>query len=176
MRFYNINIDPKILGTIKKALNFEKMLFSDENQNWKMSLAKGSRTVAWCHGASEILLNRILLKKFGYPDNNLLRDIDVAVNTTIEKGFGSSHILCHGDTGNLGILYQVADVLEDEELKKYCDFTFIELYNKYIKYNWDKNAYRTVNIYGLMVGLAGLGYSLLKYGCKYDIPDVLWLE
>ncbi|PFJ06662.1 hypothetical protein COD67_03990 [Bacillus cereus] len=176
IRFYNINKDPKILETIKKALNFEKMLFSDENQNWKMSLAKGSRTVAWCHGASGILLNRILLRKFGYPDNNLLRDIDVAVNTTIEKGFGSSHILCHGDTGNLGILYQVADVLEDEELKKYCDFTFTELYNKYIKYNWDKNAYRTVNIYGLMVGLAGLGYSLLKYGCKYDIPDVLWLE
>lgn len=176
IRLYQINKDERILKTIQKALNFENSLFSNEKQNWKTNFAKEAKSVAWCHGASGILLNRGLLQKFGYVDNQIANDLNIALGTSIEKGFGTSNILCHGITGNLAIFYEIADILNDQSLKNRCDTTYLNLYNNYIKDNWDKNSFRSVNVYGLMIGLSGIGYSLLKYGCEYDMPNVLWLE
>lgn len=176
IRLYQINRDVRILDVVKKAVDFENSLYSTETKNWKTNFSKEANSLAWCHGAPGILLNRGLLKKFGYEDDQTLRDLENALSTSIEKGFSESHILCHGATGNLGIIYQIADILNDQALKNRCDTTFVNFYNKYLKNNWDKNAFRSVNIYGLMIGLAGIGYYLLKYGCEHDMPDILWLE
>lgn len=176
IRLYQINKDERILETIRKAINFENSLFSNERKNWKTNFSKEAKSIAWCHGASGILLNRGLLQKFGYEDNRIAHDLNIALSTSIKKGFGTSNILCHGTTGNLAILYEIADILNDQDLKNQCDSTFLNLYNNYIKNNWNKNSFRSVNVYGLMIGLSGIGYSLLKVGCEYDIPNVLWLE
>lgn len=177
IRYYSHSKDPRIHKIINGTLRFESHLFSSETNNWKLSIQDNAKSVAWCHGASGILLNRSLLLKYGYENKeDIMTDIKYALETVIEHGFGFNYILCHGDTGNLSSIYQLAEVMNDEELKKYCDSTLDSLFNKYVKNNWDQNTFRSANMYGLMIGLAGLGYFMLKYGCNQDMPNLLWLE
>jgi lantibiotic modifying enzyme len=50
---------------------------------------------AWCHGAPGIGFSR--LKSLGHLDNPEIREeIDTALVTTLEQGFGHDHSLCHG--------------------------------------------------------------------------------
>ncbi|WP_317949334.1 type 2 lanthipeptide synthetase LanM family protein, partial [Rossellomorea marisflavi] len=176
-RYNKYKRDPEIESVIKGALEYESSLFSSENGNWKTNLNRKSRAVAWCHGASGILLSRSILLKYGYQfEEHVIRDMNHALQTTIEKGFGLSYILCHGDSGNLSTLYQIADVTNNQDLRNKCDDFVENLYENFVKTKWKNNAFRSVNIYGLMIGLSGLGYFLLKYGYEENMQDILWLE
>lgn len=177
-RFYKYNKDSEIEEVIKGALEFESTLFSPKDRNWKMNIDRNAHAVAWCHGAPGILLNRSILLKYGFDVNpTIIKDIEYALKTTMDVGFSAStYILCHGDTGNLGAIYQLADATNNEELKNKCDSFLENLFDNYIINHWDDNVFRSVNIYGLMTGLSGLGYFLLKYGCNEEMQDVLWLE
>ncbi|MFP9131269.1 type 2 lanthipeptide synthetase LanM family protein [Niallia sp. BSM11] len=177
-RYYKYNRDPEIEEVIKSAIEFENSLFSTKENNWKMNIDKHAHAIAWCHGAPGILLNRAILLKHGFEVTpTISKDIEHALHSTMNLGFGAAtYVLCHGDTGNLGAIYQLAAATNDEELRNKCDSFLENLFNNYIIDNWDDNVFRSVNIYGLMTGLSGLGYFLLKYGCKEEMQDVLWLE
>jgi type 2 lantibiotic biosynthesis protein LanM len=176
-RYYKYKKDPKVKEVIKGALEFESTMFSHENNNWKMNIDRDSLAVAWCHGAPGILLNRSILLKYGFEVSpSITKDIERALRTTMDKGFGHTYVMCHGDIGNLGVLYQLAATTNNKVLKNSCDSVLENYFENYVATHWDDNAFRSVNIYGLMIGIAGLGYYLLKYGCQEKMQDILWLE
>lgn len=176
VRLYKVNKNEKIKETIKKTLTFEDSLFSPNQNNWKTNFSKEAKSLAWCHGASGMLLNRGLLYKFGFEDQKIMNDLEIALDTTLNQGLISGYTFCHGIPGNLAIIYEIANIREDTALKDRCDAIFANVYESYIKEHWNQNAFRSVNIYGLMIGLAGIGYFLLKYGYDSNLPNILWLE
>ena len=88
------------------ALSYERSLFSAAARNWPdlrdhkllglaVSDKKENFMVAWCHGSPGIGFSR--LKSLGDLDNSEIREeIDTALVTTLEQGFGHDHSLCHG--------------------------------------------------------------------------------
>lgn len=176
MRLYNINKNEEILSLVEKSLSFERSMLNGEGTNWYINLNQQSSSLAWCHGAPGILLNRILLKKFGYDDEFLDQEIKIALTTTIENGFNLNNTLCHGDLGNLFILEYAAKILSDKKLEKRCKLTYEKFFKDYLLKSWDKGMFRRFENYGLMIGLSGVGYSILQNVTNHNLPNVLWLE
>jgi len=176
MRLYAINKNPNILKMVEKSLNYERLMFSAKDENWYINAANDATSIGWCHGAPGILLNRLILKQNNYYDDFIDHEIQIALSTTIKLGFGNNDTLCHGDLGNLDILQYAADILGDSFLKNRCLNTYNEIYTDFINEDWNEGYFRSICIYGLMVGLSGYGYSILKNGSDLSMPGILWLE
>lgn len=132
-------------------------------------------SVAWCYGAPGIALAR--LRCLEHLDTPRIReDLEVAVATTVEQGFGRNHSLCHGDLGNLDVLMQAAVTRRDEELAHTCvrvlSMTLASI---------DADGLRCgvplgVESPSLMNGLAGIGFGLLRAAHPERVPSVLGLD
>ena len=69
---------------------------------------------AWCHGAPGIGLARLC--SLQHLDDAAIRaEIGTALQTTLAQGFGGNHSLCHGDLGNLELLLQASEMLDDPQ-------------------------------------------------------------
>jgi type 2 lantibiotic biosynthesis protein LanM len=170
------------------AMRYERSLFSPEQQNWpdlRTPHPAGAvpepggpfplSMTAWCHGAPGIGLGR--LASLRYLDEPEMREeITVALATTIERGFGFNHSLCHGDLGNLETVLLASRVLHtsffDEHLKRLTAM---------IVESMQCNGWRTgtplgVQTPGFMTGLAGIGYQCLRLAAPAHVPSVLLLE
>ncbi|PWX39054.1 hypothetical protein CYK89_01385 [Clostridium perfringens] len=159
---------------IEKVLNYENSLFNNKERNWYRDSDKDMISLGWCHGVSGILLSKLLLIKNGF--NHLVdkEKLNIAIDTTISKSFGNNPCLCHGDLGNLEIIYFLSRIFNDKSLEKKCETGFSWIVENIIKNRWKGTSYRGVETFGLMIGLTGFGYALLKF-CNFDdIPSVLY--
>jgi type 2 lantibiotic biosynthesis protein LanM len=103
------------------AIAYERSLFSPEAGNWPDIREQVTQTAnegqqvfltGWCHGAPGVGLAR--LRTLGHLDDTAVRaEIQTALRTTLSRGFGLNHSLCHGDLGNLELLLQASWVLDD---------------------------------------------------------------
>lgn len=165
----------------RQALEYERHLFSPANSNWP-DLRNTVQTdpnilpfhVDWCHGAPGIGLSRLSITKF-LNDGTIQSEIVAALKTTIAKGFGRNHSLCHGDFGNLEFLIEAALLNYKKSTR---DMRRIGLA---ICYDITKRGYRCGNLIGaetpgLMTGLAGIGFGLLRFAKPDVIPSILLLE
>ncbi|WP_368650816.1 type 2 lanthipeptide synthetase LanM family protein [Bacillus inaquosorum] len=174
IQLYSVFKDELILHLITSSLKFERHLYSDEQKNWYIQSSKNNLSNGWCHGAPGILLNRMILKANGYHDESIDTEIEIAIKTTIKNGFGNNLTLCHGDFGNLLILDFTADVLADSVLKKYCENTYVQMLDeikRIIDNPRDPNKY----LLGLMIGLSGYGYFILKK-LNSNVKNIMFLE
>ena len=168
--------------TADAAIAYERTLFDPDTANWRdlrgvngplAETAKSSMT-AWCHGAAGIGLARLAA---GEPlDNERRREIDTALSTTIREGFGNNHSLCHGDAGNMELLLEAARVLGEERWEREA-----LLIANGIAESISRNQYRCatpchVESPGLMTGLAGIGYGLLRSAKPDRVSSVLTLQ
>ena len=162
----------------ESAIAYERAVFSPANGNWP-DLRTPSGDIfgtAWCHGAPGIGLARLCSPAtLGNPQ--IADEIEIALNTTVSKGFGKTHIICHGDLGNVDILLQASRVLKKPTRWKQIAY---EQAN-YIANSAPDGAWRFENIVnvdppGLMTGLAGVGYVLLRLADASRIPCLLALE
>ena len=169
-----------------EAIVYEKSLFSASAGNWqdlreferavlKNSQNKVRYTTSWCHGAPGIGLAR--LRSLPYLDNAEIRaEINIALNTTLKDGFGGNHSLCHGDLGNLELLLQASQSLNDSaRLSQVRHLTSIIL-KDLEQHGWLCGVPMKVETPGLMTGLAGIGYELLRLSNPIGIPSILMLE
>jgi type 2 lantibiotic biosynthesis protein LanM len=166
--------DRRFLRAARRALAYEEQHFDAAAGNWPdlrdEAQATGSSSVAWCHGAPGAGLARLMLRGHGLDDRELDAGVAVAVSTTERQGFGQTHCLCHGDLGNAELLQLAGDrsgalrrakaVLDDEQ-------TFGR---------WRTGATNGAEAPGLMTGLAGIGYGLLRLADPCSVPSVLVLE
>ena len=113
------------------TIDYERGLFSSEAGNWPDLRVFGMPpeqapeaplrySTSWCYGAPGIGLGR--LRCLPHLHDPMLRtEIDTAVRTTRARGFGFSHILCHGDLGNLELLLEAAQACPESPWRAEVD-------------------------------------------------------
>jgi len=135
--------------------------------------------MAWCYGAPGIALSRLRALRHvaaGRPEREPLeRELADALRLTADRGFGQSHCLCHGDLGNLDVLLEAARQLGGPERA-----TEAERLTGVVLAGIERDGPRCgtrggVESPGLMNGLAGIGYGLLRLAAPDRVPSVLAL-
>ncbi len=100
----------------------------------------------------------------------------MALRTTLAQGFGGNHSLCHGDLGNLELLLQASQVLPDPQWKAQTERIASAILESIDQHGWLCGVPLGVETPGLMTGLAGIGYGLLRLAEPERVPSVLTLE
>lgn len=161
---------------LAEGLKWMNSMYSVEDKNWYKDSDKCGVSYGWCHGASGILLGYTLIEKYcpGFMDNQTY--VKYAKDITLRYGFGQNATLCHGDLGNLEILKLYGEVFSDKEcLEIYQSGIPWEFENVVLK-RWKGKSFRGRELVGLMVGLAGYGYSIIQYLLSDQSSCVLYLE
>jgi type 2 lantibiotic biosynthesis protein LanM len=179
--------DAGYLDAAEAAARFERHWFSPRVRNWpdlraipeleELADPADGRVYlnTWCHGAPGIGLGRASLLMAGCLDDDLRTDLVRAVESTLARGFGGSHSLCHGDLGNLETLLAAAGVLVDPDLHASILERRAAVFNSVL----DGPVCGTphgLEVPGLMTGLAGIGYGLLRAVDPSRVPNVLLLH
>jgi type 2 lantibiotic biosynthesis protein LanM len=129
---------------------------------------------AWCHGAAGIALAR--LGMLGILDDAATQgEIESAIAAVMALGFGDNHSLCHGDMGNLEILSRAQERLPTPELAAHIGRITDQALRNIQSEGWVCGIPLDVESPGLMTGLAGIGYGLLRLAAPSRIPSVLML-
>lgn len=185
LRLYGRTGDERFRAAAIAGMEHERALFSEIEQNWPDLRAGADLGVdssdgqhymlAWCHGAPGIGLARIAGLPF-VDDADVRREIDVAVCSTLERGFGENHSLCHGDLGNVELLFAAARVHGDAELEERAGQIAGGIADNIRRDGWLFGLPGSIETPGLMAGLAGVGYGLARLARPEAFPDVLTLE
>ncbi len=168
----------------EQAIAYERGLFVPELGNWrdKRQEAEEARAkeapdalpVTWCHGAPGVVLGRSLVLSH-IDDPRLREEITIGAETTMHRGFGLSHCLCHGDLGNADVLYVASDAV-NEPLWKDAALERVRAILPDLKAGyWRCGLPERVEGPSLMTGLAGIGYQLLRLSAPERHPSVLCL-
>jgi lantibiotic modifying enzyme len=164
---------------------YERSLFSVKSGNWpdlrvpepdprQMSAEKSAFPVAWCHGAPGIGLARLRCRRL-LDDPHLDAEVETALRTTMSSGFGFNHCLCHGDMGNLELLVAAAQTWPGSSWGKEAERLTAGILNTISREGWLCGNPLAVESPGLMTGLAGIGYGLLRCAEPARVPSVLSL-
>ena len=130
--------------------------------------------IAWCHGAPGVGLGR--LASLSHCDDPIIRlEIDTALDATLKRGFGLNHSLCHGDLGNADLLVEAAVKLDSEFWRERVRSLAGVILESINSNGWLCGVPRGVETPGLMTGLAGIGYGLLRLAEPESVPSVLVL-
>lgn len=169
------------------AIAYERSVFSPQEQNWPDLRAinfRGSGSpaseqgqyflVTWCHGAPGIGLAR--LASLSYIDDETIRqEIAIALKTTLTNGFGLNHSLCHGDLGSLEVLLTASQILPDPWYREQVNHLAAMILDSIDTYGYSTGVPLGVEVPGLMTGVSGIGYELLRLAEPEQIPSVLLL-
>jgi lantibiotic modifying enzyme len=109
-------------------------------------------------------------------DAEVRGEIDVAVRSTLAGGFGENHSLCHGDLGNLELLFAAARLGNDPELEERAWRTAGGIADNIRNDGWLFGLPGSIETPGLMAGLAGVGYGLARLARPDLFPNVLTLD
>jgi type 2 lantibiotic biosynthesis protein LanM len=165
----------------REALRYERSWFSREHGNWpdlRESRETGGERVffhAWCHGAPGIGLGRVGLLSC-LDDPEMPAEIRTAVGSTLTEGFGFNHCLCHGDLGNLELVREAGAALEDEALTAEAGRLAARILTQIETTGPRCGASTKTEVPGLLTGLAGIGYGLLRAADPGHVPSVLLLK
>ncbi len=177
-----ISDDSRYASLASAAVDYERGLFLPEVGNWpdlRDADDPGETTpgfvTAWCHGAPGIGLARLnTLRR--HEDSATRTEVEAAVRTTITYGVGRNHSLCHGDLGNLELLLQVSQLPHSSHYSSQLDRLAARVLMDIQQNGWICGVPQGVESPGLMTGLAGIGYGLLRLADPTRVPSVLTLE
>ncbi|HEX2222965.1 MAG TPA: type 2 lanthipeptide synthetase LanM family protein, partial [Thermoanaerobaculia bacterium] len=165
------------------GLEYERSLYRPDQRNWPDLRGDATRAGAgeppsmwaWCHGAPGVGLGRIA--GLPYLDDATVRaEVEAAVESTIENGFGSNHSLCHGDLGNLEVVTLGAERLGRPDWSERAGRLAGGILESIREHGWRFGLPGRIEPPGMMVGLAGIGYGLLRLAAPERVPSVLILE
>jgi len=173
-------------GVALEAMEYERSLFSPGERNWPdlretQDATKGDNSdrepflVAWCHGATGIGLSRLHMLDH-FDDSAIRSEIDAAVHTTFDWGVGDNQSLCHGALGNLDFLLQAGRLLGDRDIAVSASGMTRAVLDDIASHGWKCGLPLSAESPGLMTGLAGIGYGLLRIADPSRIPSVLLLD
>jgi type 2 lantibiotic biosynthesis protein LanM len=167
------------------AIAYERSLFSPEAGNWpdlrdcpnpdRPNEKKFTFTTAWCHGAPGIGLGRLCSLQH-IEDATARAEVAIALKTTLAEGFGSNHSLCHGDLGNLELPLQASERLDDPRCRAHVEKLAAMILESIDQHGWLCGVPLKAENPGLMTGIAGIGYGLLRLAESTRIPSVLVLQ
>ncbi|MCL9663062.1 type 2 lantipeptide synthetase LanM family protein [Paenibacillus hunanensis] len=165
-----------------QALAYEREMYSPEENNWFDLRNRQNRIqknfpepVNWCHGAPGIGMSRI--KVINIMDDQQTRiEIERAIEKTLEEGLGGSDCLCHGSMGNIDLLLLSAQHLGQTEHFDIAQRIVGDLVQNAQADQWYSGIPQTAQVPTLMIGLAGIGYQLLRTVDPYRVPSILTLQ
>ncbi|MDB9304260.1 MULTISPECIES: type 2 lanthipeptide synthetase LanM family protein [Cyanophyceae] len=160
------------------AINYERSHFDPIASNWldlRQNEVKNSFMTAWCNGAPGLGLGRLSICG-DTPDEIMYKEITTAIQTTIKQGFGNNHCLCHGDLGNIDLLLIANAKLNNPEIAQKIEKIATEILSDIQQNNFRCGVPLGIETPSLMVGLAGIGYGLLRLTYPQLIPSILLLE
>jgi lantibiotic modifying enzyme len=167
--------------TAMAALEYERRLFDTARRNWAdLRKTNGVRQspeptlAAWCHGAAGVGLSRIAMRP-DLDDGMVPAEITYAVETTLASGFGDNHSLCHGDFGNLDIIFQASEALSNDSWRERAREQLGRSLSDIERNGWRCGIANSAEIPGLMTGLAGIGYGMLRLAEPRRVPSVVLL-
>jgi type 2 lantibiotic biosynthesis protein LanM len=147
------------------AVAFERSVFRAAEGSWP------GGGMAWCHGPPGIALARLAHP----PDAAARAEAETALATTVAHGFGRSHALCHGDLGNLEPLLVASRTVDGRRWRAELDRLAGAVLDGIEREGWLCATPLGVETPGLMTGLAGIGYGLLRLAEPGLVPPVLTL-
>jgi len=178
---------PRFTRVARLGVLYERSLFQPETGNWldlRVGLAGAASDVDvydqdfmahWCHGAVGIGLARLDAYEC-WHDSAVDEEIETALATTLQRGFGLSHCLCHGDLGNVEFLQQAANSRGSGEYRQVVEAIAAGVLDQIGKSGYVSGVPGRIRIPGLMRGLAGIGFGLLRIASPASVPSVLLLE
>jgi type 2 lantibiotic biosynthesis protein LanM len=167
----------------REAMAYERVLFSPDENNWpdlrqsqKRADGKPAYMVAWCYGAPGVGLARLASLAL-LDDATFHAEIEAALSTTLAHGFGRNHSLCHGDMGNLDLLLKAVQLLpQAQQYELHVKRISSMLLESFEAQEWVTGVPLGIETPGLMVGIAGIGYALLRLANPTKVPSILLLE
>ncbi|GIQ69116.1 type 2 lanthipeptide synthetase LanM family protein [Xylanibacillus composti] len=161
-----------IKKTVQEALDYENRFYDPAVRNW-FSVHLNKHSIAWCHGAPGILLSRMEAVRCGIAHEQLERDRQAALATTLDVSLGGNFSFCHGNFGNFDVLVLAApyaSMQEQAQIEAKKHAMLDELFRRSDVIHAD------INAIGVMNGLASIGYGLLRIHDPQDVPSLLTLE
>lgn len=155
------------------AARFEASLWDEDEGNWlDLRLWDGVRTAAaWCHGSVGIGLAQLDLDP-ALAGPGARERVRSAAAASWRQGMGWNHSLCHGDLGAAELLVQAVDAgLAPEGMTR--DSVLAWILGSMDKYGAVCGIVRDTFSPGLMAGLGGVAYQLLRMHPDCDLPSVL---
>jgi len=162
--------------TANAAFAFEDALFDTDEMNWLdlRELGGPKTSAAWCHGSVGIGLAQLDLD----PDLKAPRTrlwLRRAAMATWRLGLGWNHCLCHGDLGSWELLDRAIALGEGPE-----GLTREGLLAQILTSIEDRGPTcgltRDVFVPGMLPGVGGVAYQLLRAHPESDLPSVLTLS
>jgi len=179
--------DERFRQAAAEAIRYERSLFSPAAGNWRdlRNIVRAADVPkdgdffmnAWCHGAPGIGLGRLLIRPhLDDPSfhSEIEAEIETALTTTLREGFGQGHCLCHGDLGNLETLL-LAGLAGDRRWATEVERLSAVILESFERVGWQCGVPEGVETPGLMIGLAGIGFGLLRLAEPERVPSVLAL-
>lgn len=157
----------------QEAFAFEDALFDEQEQNWgDLRKLEGIKTAAaWCHGAVGIGLARLSLDAT-LTHASTRTFVRRAATATWRLGMGWNHCACHGDLGAWELLaHAIAAGEAPKELSTsyLLDIILTSLEQHGPSCGMGRNAFAP----GLLPGVGGVAYQLLRAHPEHDLPSIL---
>ena len=191
--------DQRCADLVLAALRHERGGLSRTHGNWpdlRSFVAPETYRDTWCHGATGIGLARTALASAECVANSaearrlVDEDLRIAADTMrrdlIGRAAGSDEpatciglgndSLCHGDPSLLGTLRAAAPILRRPELAELGGRAGQLVAERVLAGDLRCGTPDGLVTPGLLVGLAGIGYGLLRLAMPDQLPDVLLLE
>lgn len=190
-RLYGVTGDERLREAVETAVDYEAQHFDVALENWPRVLpralhdnpasATNRAWATWCHGAPGIGLARAAMGQW-ITSPSIDSDIKAALRTTktaLRDLPSSGSLLCCGDMGRIDCLF-TAGLLTDDE-------SAVTLARRFAgRVVWADAAGQPQTMYrfgsplrralpppGLFVGMAGVGYQLLRLANPQRVPSVL---
>ncbi|MCA1612638.1 MAG: type 2 lantipeptide synthetase LanM [Acidobacteria bacterium] len=163
-----------------EAIGYERSVYDAGAKNWPDYRVGDRRafSAAWCHGAPGIGLARLGgLALLDTPD--IRADIEAALETTLQLGLRKHDHLCCGTLGTAEVLLEGGLILDRPQLvsaaRRRASFVLerVRASGAFLLPDALPEAYQSP---GFFVGLAGVGYELLRLSFPEQLPSVLRLE
>ena len=158
-----------------EAFAFEDALFDEQEQNWRdLRMLEDSKTAAaWCHGSVGIGLAHLNLDST-VSQEATRKFVRRAAAATWRLGMGWNHCACHGDLGAWELLDHAITAREaPKELSAQylLDIILTSLEQHGPSCGMGRDAFAP----GLLPGLGGVAYQLLRAHPEHDLPSILTL-
>jgi len=173
--------------TARAALHYERNTFDAERQNWPdyrvldafPKITEPPVMWSWCHGAPGIGLARLIA--LHHEDDaksiaSIHSELETAIASTVGAGFGSNDSICHGDLGNLELLIRARELGLRGVWEHRLVSEAARLVERIGRGDWRCGIPGYLETPGMMMGLAGIWYGLLRIGATERVPSLLSLE
>ncbi|MCP3097391.1 type 2 lantipeptide synthetase LanM family protein [Myxococcus sp. K15C18031901] len=161
--------------TARAAFAFEENLYDEQARGWRdlRGLEGAPTAAAWCHGAVGIGLAHLDLDPtLSQPHTRVM--LRRAAGATYRQGLGWNHCACHGDTGAWELLERAIALGEGPEGVS-REQLLASILTSIEDHGPSCGLARNAFVPGLLPGLGGVVYQLLRAHPEHALPSILVL-